>query len=103
MTRESNVNDLLMLDASLSLSPIVYECFCFSDPAKSTKWILADFILVTLSFSYLIYILRVKIEWDREETLFILVSAVLLLAKPVFSSNKIYSWFYAFTSLMFYK
>lgn len=44
MTMLRDVRDLLILEASLSLSPAAMVDFCFSEPARSTKCILEDFM-----------------------------------------------------------
>ena len=52
--------------------------FVFSDPAKSTKWSLPRLLTVSLLFFTSAKTLIVKIQCERLECLFILVSPILL-------------------------
>ena len=83
MLRE--VNDLLILEAYLSLSPAASVDFCFYEPAKSTKCIFDDFIENPYPYYLfcLVLINKLKIEWDREDSLFIFVYAVALFFIPL--------------------
>lgn len=83
MLRE--VNERFMLDASLSLFPDAWVDFCFSDPARSTKCIFEDLIEYSSVPSFLerVLITMLKIECEREDYLFILVSAVVLFFIPL--------------------
>lgn len=71
MTIPSVVSDLLMLPASLSLSPEAMVIFCLSEPARSTKCTFGVFNTFFPSISDLMAREMVKMECEREDSLFI--------------------------------
>lgn len=77
------VKDLLMFPAYLSLSPVANVIFCLYEPARSTKWSLGVFKTFLPSISSLIEREMVKIEWEREDSLFIIVSPICLFFIPI--------------------
>jgi len=69
------------LTASLNLSPVTPDFFVFSDPAKSTKFILK----LNFSFVFKSYFstLNIKIACDLDETSFDHVENVVLFVEPL--------------------
>lgn len=76
------VSDLFMLLASFNLSPVVAVNFCLSDPAKSIKWSFGVFKIFFPSTYILKEMDIVKIECDREDSLFIIVSPICRFLNP---------------------
>lgn len=76
------VSDLLILDASLSLSPEAPVDFCLSEPAKSTKWSF-EFFTWIMPFVYTFdWKFKVNTECERLESAFILVEPTCLEEEP---------------------
>lgn len=87
ITFPSICNDLLMLQPSRKRSPYTFVCFTLSLPARSIIWSLAFFDRIMSSYKYSLSIMTVKIAWERELSLFIIVVAILLVFSP--SSNRL--------------
>ncbi len=73
MTMPRVVKDLLIFPAYFNLSPVAIVIFCLYDPAKSTKCSLGVLRTFLPSISDLMASEMVKIEWDRDDSLFICV------------------------------
>lgn len=99
MTMLSKVKERLIFEAYFNFSPSVSVDFCFSDPARSIKWTLEDLVFFNL-FS-LDKIFKVKIEWDLEEIILLLVSAMALFLIPFCSRLIISSLFSTVISVKF--
>lgn len=102
MTIPKVVKDLLILPAYFNLSPDAAVIFCLSDPAKSTKWSFG--VLRTCAPLTYVFMLNeiVKIEWDREDSLFIIVSPTCLFLIPVFKQSNNLTSLYTLYYTRFY-
>jgi hypothetical protein len=76
MTFLSASKDKLMFVASILLYPVAPVCFSFSLPAKSTKLIFEDLMTMSSSIRCLVSTDMLRIECEREDVAFILVSLV---------------------------
>lgn len=81
ITRPREVKLLLMFFASSKVCPFALVFPTFSEPAKSTKNSLP--VLVEKSELFLYVIVIMKIEWLREDYLFMSVTPIALLSLPV--------------------
>ena len=83
---------LLIIPASLSLSPTAFVYLDLSEPAKSIMWNLEDFIYqMPPEVIVLLSICVVKTEWDLELDEFIDVEPTFLFAAP-FAMMVAISW-----------
>ena len=84
MTFPKAVSDKFIFAPSLRRSPVAYVFDCLYEPAKSTK---LSFEALNLSFPissvYWDSIWMVKMLWDLDDSLFILVALTALLPKPI--------------------
>lgn len=71
ITHPSVVRERLIAQPSLSLSFEAYVCFCFSDPAKSTKLITESLSVVFPSMISNCLKVTVIIVWALDDVLFI--------------------------------
>ena len=95
------VNDLLMFPASFRRSPVAMVIFCRYEPAKSTKCNLGVFRTFFPSTSDLMASEIVKIECERDDSLFICVSPICRFFMPIIKHSINFSAFKADSSVKF--
>ena len=90
MTLPSAIRDLLMLAPSLRRDPVASVLEARSEPARSTRLSRANTLRVSSSTSFW-WIFIVKIECDRDDRAFILVSPCVRMLLPCSISSSTFS------------
>mmetsp|Transcript_62567 Transcript_62567/g.201767 ORF Transcript_62567/g.201767 Transcript_62567/m.201767 type:complete len:274 (+) Transcript_62567:1918-2739(+) len=88
ITRPSVVRDWLMPMPSLRRAPVAPLFFCFSLPARSTKWILAWLSTEPPARLSNVRIWTVKTAWERDEAAFICVAPTARRLAPKSKSSR---------------